>query len=157
VFHPVPILLGFPSPCVTQNWIGMVANLISDHSEQEQEMHQKNFDLCGCYRLCCSCVVGLKTKVWAGWSEAKLPAGWRDFSLLQKCPDTSSLLFSGNGGTISVWEWLRHDADYTSPSSATVDNEWSYSTTLLECLHCTHQGTSYLTCFNTLYCPFCVI
>jgi hypothetical protein len=117
-------------------------------------MHQINFDPCGCYhRFCCSCAVGIKAKVWAGWSRAQLPAGWRDFSLLQKCPDTSSLVFSDNGGTICVWEWLGHDADYTSPSSATVDNEWSYSTSLLVCLHCTHQGTSSLICFNTLL-PF---
>jgi hypothetical protein len=131
-----------------QNWKGMVSPLISDRSEQE--MHQINFDLCECcHTFCCSCVIGIMTKLWAGWYGAHLPAGWRHFSLLQKCPETHPASFSVVLGVCSVWEWLGHNADHLSQSSATVDNEWSYSPTLLMCLHCTHQGALSLTSFST--------
>jgi hypothetical protein len=52
-------------------------------------------------------------------------------------------------GVCFVWEWLVHDADHLSPSSAAVDNEWRYSPTLLLCLHCTHQGTLSVTSVST--------
>lgn len=145
MFHPVLIQVGFPSPCIVmQNWKGMVLHLVSDHSEQE--MHQIYFDLCGCsHRFCCSSLVGIATKLWAGWSGAHLPAGWRNFSLLQKCPETHPASYSVILGVHSVWEWLGHDADHLSQLSATADNEWSYSPSLLICLHCTHQGTLSLT------------
>jgi hypothetical protein len=126
----------------------MVSHLISDHSEQE--MHQINFDLCGCYhRFCCSFVVGIATKLWAGWSGAHLPAGWRNISLFQKCPDTHPASNSVVLGVCSVWEWLGHDADHLSQSSATVDDEWSYSPPYMLSLHT--QGTLSLTlCFNMI-------
>jgi hypothetical protein len=131
----------------------MVSDLFSDYSEQE--MHQINFDLCGCsHRFCCSCVVGMETKVWAGWSGAQLAAGWRDFSFLQKCPDTSSILFSGNGGTFSVWEWLGHDADHMSPSSATVDQEWSIPLLSLYAITAHTKGLHLLPLFQHTLLPF---
>lgn len=158
MFHPVPIPVGFPSPCVMmylmKNWKGMVSHLILDHSEQE--MHDIYFALCGCsHRFRCSGVVGIATKLWAGWSGAHLPAQWRNFSLLQKYPDTHPASYSVVLGVRSVWEWLGHDADHSSQSSATADNEWSYSPSLLICLHCTDQGTLSLTSvLTTLHCPF---
>ena len=127
-----------------QNWKGMVSHHISDHSEQERQ--QIYFDLCGCsHRFHYIGVVGIAIKLWAGWSGAHLPAGWRNFSLLQKCQERHPASYSVVLGVCSVWEWLGHDADCSSHLSATVDNEWSYSPGLLICLHCTHQGTLSLT------------
>ena len=59
------------------------------------------------------------------------PGRGKILSLLQNNPDclfgTPSLVFSGYPGSSIGVKWLGHDVNHSSPSSADVKNEWSYT------------------------------
>jgi hypothetical protein len=46
-----------------------------------------------------------------------------------RCPDPHRLIFNGYRGSFPGQKRLGHEVDSSSPSSAEVKNEWSYTST----------------------------
>jgi hypothetical protein len=83
-------------------------------------------------------LVIMETRLWAGQSKVWIPAGERDFSVLQNVqtgsgahPTSCSL----DTRVLSQGKELGCDVYYISPSSAKVNNDWCHTSTPPVCLH----------------------
>jgi hypothetical protein len=84
-----------------------------------------------------------------------MPAGARDFSLLQNVQPSSgahSASYSVGSGVLS-WrvKWQGHEVNHSHPPSAKVRNEWRYTSTPHVCLHDMGQRILTLTVCQMFY------
>ena len=83
-----------------------------------------------------SSIVDIVTLLWAGWSGCL--KGQEIFSF-PKCPDwlwrPSNALFNGCWGSFPGVKQPGHDVNQPYSSSASVKNEWSYTSAYLACLY----------------------
>ena len=96
--------------------------------------------MCVCVCVCvCVCtgdsVVGIRTRIYAGRSVVRIPAGATHLSLLQNILMGSGALFSEYRFYCPGVKRLGRDVDPSAVSSAKVRNECSYGSAALICPH----------------------
>jgi hypothetical protein len=83
---------------------------------------------------------------WGGRFKVRIPLGTRYFPLLKNVQTSSKgppqLLFNGYWGTFLRVKWLEHEVNCSPQSSAEIKHEWSYTPTLLICLHGVYRDNS---------------
>ena len=83
-------------------------------------------------------VVGIATKLRAGWSGVQLLVGASDLCLLQNVQTGSGVhpaVYSMGTGFFPGIKQLGRDVNHPPPSSAEAKNEWSYTSSPLVCLY----------------------
>ena len=78
------------------------------------------------------------TRLWAGQSGVLIPAGARDFCVLQNaqtgCGSQTASHSTGTGGSFAEVKRPQREGNHSPPSSAEVENEWSRTSALPLCL-----------------------
>jgi hypothetical protein len=90
--------------------------------------------------VCAVTFVRIMLYIYDFWSLTVLFILWtRDFFSFPKRPDRlwgpPSLLFNGYRGTFPEVKWPEREVNHSSPSSAEIKNEWSYTSAPHICLH----------------------
>ena len=79
--------------------------------------------------MCMKVVVGIVTRLWAGWSGIWILVDAGDFSLLWNVQVSSraNIVFCLVSTAFLSWDKATSVWSYSPPSSAAVKNEWSYT------------------------------
>ena len=80
-------------------------------------------------------VVSIATRIYAGRSVGRIPAGATRLSLFQNILTGCGALFSGCRGSSPGVKRLVRDIGHSTVSSAEVKNRWRYMSAPLICLH----------------------